>query len=90
MAIKPSPTADATGFDWGSHQDALVRRWLSYNQYRWRFRRQVQPKSKRWKGLRGDDAWQKGYLNAESEALREIDFGLGNSGQAITRRKRHA
>jgi phosphatidylserine/phosphatidylglycerophosphate/cardiolipin synthase-like enzyme len=45
-----------------------------YNQYRWRFRRQVQPKSKRWKGLKDDDAWQKGYLKAGSEALREIDF----------------
>ena len=48
-----------------------------YNQYRWRFRRQVQPKSKRWKGLKDDDAWQKGYLKAGSEALREIDFWVG-------------
>jgi phosphatidylserine/phosphatidylglycerophosphate/cardiolipin synthase-like enzyme len=48
-----------------------------YNQYRWRFRRQTQPKSKRWKGLKDDDAWQKGYLKAGSEALREIDFWVG-------------
>jgi phosphatidylserine/phosphatidylglycerophosphate/cardiolipin synthase-like enzyme len=48
-----------------------------YNQYRWRFRRQVQPKNKRWKGLKDDDAWQKGYLKAGSEALREIDFWIG-------------
>jgi phosphatidylserine/phosphatidylglycerophosphate/cardiolipin synthase-like enzyme len=48
-----------------------------YNQYRWRFRRQTQPKSKRWKGLKDDDAWQRGYLKAGSEALREIDFWVG-------------
>jgi phosphatidylserine/phosphatidylglycerophosphate/cardiolipin synthase-like enzyme len=48
-----------------------------YNQYRWRFRRQTQPKSKRWKGLKDDDAWQKGCLKAGSEALREIDFWVG-------------
>jgi phosphatidylserine/phosphatidylglycerophosphate/cardiolipin synthase-like enzyme len=45
-----------------------------YNQYRWRFRRQTQPKSKQWKGLTDGDAWQKGYLKAGSYALREIDF----------------
>ena len=38
-----------------------------YNQYRWRFRRQTQPKSKRWKGLKDDDTWQKGYLKPGSE-----------------------
>ena len=48
-----------------------------YNQYRWRFRRQIQPKNKRWKGLQDDDAWQKVYLKAGSEALREIDFWIG-------------
>jgi phosphatidylserine/phosphatidylglycerophosphate/cardiolipin synthase-like enzyme len=48
-----------------------------YNQYRWRFRRQTQPKSKRWKGLKDDDAWQQSYLKAGSEALREIDFWVG-------------
>ena len=48
-----------------------------YNQYRWRFRRQTQPKSKQWKGLTDNDAWQKGYLKAGSEALREIDFWVG-------------
>jgi phosphatidylserine/phosphatidylglycerophosphate/cardiolipin synthase-like enzyme len=48
-----------------------------YNQYRWRFRRQVQPKDKRWNGLEDDDAWQKGYLKPGSEALREIDFWVG-------------
>jgi phosphatidylserine/phosphatidylglycerophosphate/cardiolipin synthase-like enzyme len=48
-----------------------------YNQYRWRFRRQIQPKSKRWKGLKDDDSWQKGYLKAGSQALREIDFWVG-------------
>ena len=48
-----------------------------YNQYRWRFRRQVQPKNKRWRGLQDDDDWQKGYLKAGSERLREIDFWVG-------------
>ena len=48
-----------------------------YNQYRWRFRRQVQPKSKRWKGLKDNDTWQKGYLKPGSAALREIDFWVG-------------
>jgi hypothetical protein len=45
-----------------------------YNQYRWRFRRQVQPEGKRWKGLVDDDRWQNGYLKPGSPALREIDF----------------
>lgn len=48
-----------------------------YNQYRWRFRRQMQPKSKRWKGLQDNDTWQKGYLKPGSAALREIDFWAG-------------
>ena len=48
-----------------------------YNQYRWRFRRQTQPKSKRWKGLKDDAAWQKGYLKAGSAVRREIDFWMG-------------
>src|SRR5262245_23300092 len=48
-----------------------------YNQYRWRFRRQTQPKSKQWKGLEDGDSWQKGYLKAGSEALREINFWIG-------------
>jgi phosphatidylserine/phosphatidylglycerophosphate/cardiolipin synthase-like enzyme len=48
-----------------------------YNQYRWRFRRQTQPKAKQWKGLKDDDAWQKGYLKAGSIALREINFWVG-------------
>ena len=48
-----------------------------YNQYRWRFRRQVQPRSKRWKGLVDDDFWQKGYLRSGSKARREIDFWMG-------------
>ena len=48
-----------------------------YNQYRWRFRRQTQPKSKRWKGLKDNDTWQKGYLKPGSEALREIEFWVG-------------
>ena len=48
-----------------------------YNQYRWRFRRQTQPQSKQWKGLKDGDLWQKGYLKAGSEALREIDFWVG-------------
>jgi phosphatidylserine/phosphatidylglycerophosphate/cardiolipin synthase-like enzyme len=29
-----------------------------YNQYRWRFRTQGQPKAKRWKGLQDGDQWQ--------------------------------
>ena len=32
------------------------------------------PKSKRSKGLKDDDVWQKGCLKVGSEALREIDF----------------
>jgi hypothetical protein len=48
-----------------------------YNQYRWRFRRQIQPVAKRWKGLVDDDAWQHGYLKPNSPALREIDFWIG-------------
>lgn len=45
-----------------------------YNQYRWRFRRQNQPKTNRWKGLEDGDNWQKGYLKENSPALREINF----------------
>jgi phosphatidylserine/phosphatidylglycerophosphate/cardiolipin synthase-like enzyme len=48
-----------------------------YNQYRWRFRRQTQPISKRWKGLHDNDTWQNGYLKPGSAALREIDFWVG-------------
>lgn len=48
-----------------------------YNQYRWRFRRQAQPRTKRWKGLKDSDTWQKGYLKPGSEALRQIDFWVG-------------
>jgi phosphatidylserine/phosphatidylglycerophosphate/cardiolipin synthase-like enzyme len=48
-----------------------------YNQYRWRFRRQTQPKSKQWKGLHDNDTWQNGYLKPGSAALREIDFWVG-------------
>lgn len=48
-----------------------------YNQYRWRFRRQVQPKAKQWKGLQDSDAWQKRYLEVGSIALREINFWVG-------------
>lgn len=48
-----------------------------YNQYRWRFRRHAQPKGKRWRGLKDGDMWQRGYLKAGSEALREIDFWAG-------------
>jgi len=48
-----------------------------YNQYRWRFRRQTQPATKRWKGLQDGDSWQKGYLKPGSVALREINFWVG-------------
>lgn len=48
-----------------------------YNQYRWRFRRQTQPVSKRWKGLKDTDTWQKGYLKPGSVPLREIEFWVG-------------
>jgi phosphatidylserine/phosphatidylglycerophosphate/cardiolipin synthase-like enzyme len=48
-----------------------------YNQYRWRFRRQTQPKSRRWEGLEDGDRWQKGYLKPGSVALREIEFWVG-------------
>ena len=49
-----------------------------YNQYRWRFRRHIQPKEKRWNGLQDDDVWQKGYLKSGSAALREINFWAGD------------
>ncbi|MFY9549764.1 MAG: phospholipase D-like domain-containing protein, partial [Thermoanaerobaculia bacterium] len=48
-----------------------------YNQYRWRFRRQTQPKKKRWKGLKDTDTWQNGYLKPGSPSLREIEFWVG-------------
>ena len=48
-----------------------------YNQYRWRFRTQTQPKAKRWKGLKDTDTWQNGYLKPGSAASREIDFWIG-------------
>lgn len=48
-----------------------------YNQYRWRFRRGTQPKSKQWKGLKDSDTWQTGYLRPGGAALREIDFWVG-------------
>jgi phosphatidylserine/phosphatidylglycerophosphate/cardiolipin synthase-like enzyme len=48
-----------------------------YNQYRWRFRRQTQAKSKQWKGLKDNAVWQKGYLKPGSIALREIKFWVG-------------
>jgi phosphatidylserine/phosphatidylglycerophosphate/cardiolipin synthase-like enzyme len=49
-----------------------------YNQYRWRFRRHIQPKEKRWNGLQDDDVWQEGYLKSGSVALREINFWTGD------------
>lgn len=48
-----------------------------YNQYRWRFRRQTQAKSRQWKGLQDGDSWQNGYLKPGSIALREVDFWTG-------------
>jgi phosphatidylserine/phosphatidylglycerophosphate/cardiolipin synthase-like enzyme len=48
-----------------------------YNQYRWRFRRHAQPKTKRWAGLQDGDTWQNGYLKAGSAARREMDFWVG-------------
>ena len=48
-----------------------------YNQYRWRFRRQIQSESERWSGLKDNDTWQKGYLKPGSAALREIEFWVG-------------
>jgi phosphatidylserine/phosphatidylglycerophosphate/cardiolipin synthase-like enzyme len=48
-----------------------------YNQYRWRFRRHIQPVAQRWTGLVDDDGWQHGYLRAGSAARREIDFWIG-------------
>ncbi|APV51469.1 hypothetical protein BWI17_18295 [Betaproteobacteria bacterium GR16-43] len=48
-----------------------------YNQYRWRFRRQKQPKAKRWNGLEDSDKWQTGYFKAGSEARREMAFWVG-------------
>lgn len=48
-----------------------------YNQYRWRFRRLLQPVNKRWKGLQDNDTWQQGYLKPGSASLREINFWAG-------------
>jgi phosphatidylserine/phosphatidylglycerophosphate/cardiolipin synthase-like enzyme len=48
-----------------------------YNQYRWRFRRTLQPKAKQWQGLKDSDSWQNGYLKPGSRARREIDFWVG-------------
>ena len=45
-----------------------------YNQYRWRFRRHTQEKTKQWKGLEDSDTWQNGYLKPGCNALREIEF----------------
>lgn len=55
-----------------------------YNQYRWRFRRQAQPKSKRWKGLEDGDSWQKGYLRKGSTALREIELWTSSRQSTIS------
>jgi phosphatidylserine/phosphatidylglycerophosphate/cardiolipin synthase-like enzyme len=49
-----------------------------YNQYRWRFRRHIQPATERWKGLEDGDSWQNGYLRADSVSLREINFWVGD------------
>jgi phosphatidylserine/phosphatidylglycerophosphate/cardiolipin synthase-like enzyme len=49
-----------------------------YNQYRWRFRRQLQPPAKRWAGLVDGDEWQKWYLREDRPALREIAFWVGD------------
>ena len=51
---------------------------VSHYQYRWRYRRQIQPKKNQWKGLEDGDSWQKGYLKAGSAALREINFWVGD------------
>lgn len=48
-----------------------------YNQYRWRFRRHTQAKSKQWKGLEDGDGWQKGYLRLGSPSQNEMDFWVG-------------
>jgi hypothetical protein len=48
-----------------------------YNQYRWRFRRHVQPAAERWKGLVDNDTWQQWYLREGGAALREINFWVG-------------
>jgi phosphatidylserine/phosphatidylglycerophosphate/cardiolipin synthase-like enzyme len=48
-----------------------------YNQYRWRFRRQVRPNSSRWKGLEDSDVWQAGYLMEGSTQIHEINFWVG-------------
>jgi len=45
-----------------------------YNQYRWRFRLQTQPKNKRWKGLCDRDDWQNRYWETGSLAFRELNL----------------
>jgi len=47
-----------------------------YNHYRWRFRRHAQPVSKRWRGTKDTDSWQRWYMNP-GVALREIKFWVG-------------
>jgi phosphatidylserine/phosphatidylglycerophosphate/cardiolipin synthase-like enzyme len=48
-----------------------------YNQYRWRFRRTTQAKTKKWDGLKDNDKWQNGYFKEDSNALREMNFWVG-------------
>jgi phosphatidylserine/phosphatidylglycerophosphate/cardiolipin synthase-like enzyme len=48
-----------------------------YNQYRWRFRRHSQPKSKQWKGLEDGDTWQKWYFKKDTTGQREVNFWVG-------------
>ncbi|WP_433594265.1 phospholipase D-like domain-containing protein [Nocardia sp. CA-145437] len=50
-----------------------------YNQYRWRFRRHLQPVDKRWKGLVDSDSWQNWHLKPDSPQYREIDFWVGHA-----------
>jgi hypothetical protein len=57
-----------------------------YNQYRWLFRRQTQPKDERCKGLKDNDTWQKNRLRPGSANLHEIEFWVDND--RITRRRR--
>jgi phosphatidylserine/phosphatidylglycerophosphate/cardiolipin synthase-like enzyme len=48
-----------------------------YNQYRWRYQRQVGPKSRRWDGLKDSDSWQDWHWISKSPQLREMNFWVG-------------
>ena len=60
-----------------------------YNQYRWRFRRQLQPPNKRWKGLKDNDIWQRNYLTpGSSPDTQGTTGGSARRARLVAARKR--